>query len=222
MKNENRGMSKRTVAILLALVLLIGCAVGGTLAWLTDKTQEVTNTFTTSDISIELTESKDLNLKMIPGWTIAKDPKVTVEAGSEACWLFVKIEKSDSYSTYLENYSVRSGWKQGSGKGTDEGGDGVPTNVYYRSITSQTTTDTSFYVLAGEGTGANANGYVTVKDSVTKEQMNDLNKTGATQPTLTFTAYACQYYSTNNTPFTAVAAWEKANSTASSTASSTT
>ncbi len=221
MKNENRGMSKRTVAILLALVLLIGCAVGGTLAWLTDKTQEVTNTFTTSDISIELTESENLDLKMIPGWTIAKDPKVTVKAGSEACWLFVKIDKSTSYGTYLNDYEVRSGWTQGTGKGTDEGGDGIPTNVYYRYIDSQTTADTDFYVLAA-GTGANANGYVTVKSTVTKANMTALNAEGATQPTLTFTAYACQYYSTNNTPFTAVAAWEKANSTANSTASSTT
>ncbi len=212
MKNENRGMSKRTVAILLALVLLIGCAVGGTLAWLTDKTQEVKNTFTTSDISIELKETTGTEYKMIPGWTIAKDPKVTVKAGSEACWLFVKIDKSDSYDTYLDNYSVRSDWTQGSGKGTDEGGDGIPTNVYYRSITSQTTTDTSFYVLAA-GEGANANGYVTVKDTVTKAQMNDLNKTGATQPTLTFTAYACQYYKTNGTAFSAYEAWTNANPT---------
>ncbi len=211
MKNENRGMSRRTVAILLALVLLIGCAVGGTLAWLTDKTKEVKNTFTTSDISIELKETTGTEYKMIPGWTIAKDPKVTVKAGSEACWLFVKIEKSDSYGTYLEDYIVHEGWTQGKGT-VAEGGDGIPENVYYRSITSQTTADTSFYVLAA-GAGDNANGYVTVKDAVTKEQMNDLNKTGAAAPTLTFTAYAVQYQQNATTAFTAAEAWEKANPT---------
>ena len=31
---------------------------------------------------------------MIPGKTLAKDPMVTVEAGSEACYLFVKVEET--------------------------------------------------------------------------------------------------------------------------------
>ncbi len=205
MKNdEKRGVSKRTVAILLALVLVIGCAVGGTLAWLTAQTSEVKNTFTPSDISITLTEDNPTNntAKMIPGWTIAKDPKVTVKAGSEACWLFVQIDKSDNYDTYLNEYTVSDGWTQG--KGTD----GVPTNVYYRSITAQTTADTSFNILAGKD--GYSNGYVTVKENVTKDNMNALTVEGATQPTLTFTAYACQYYKDNTTPFGVGAAWKNA------------
>ena len=52
-----------------------------------------------------------------------------------------------------------------------------------------------------------ANDQVTVRDTVTKAMLNGL--TEATQPTLTFTAYACQYNSSNNTPFTAEAAWAK-------------
>ena len=45
MKNR-RNVSNKTVAILLALVLAIGCAVGGTLAWLISQTNPVVNTFT--------------------------------------------------------------------------------------------------------------------------------------------------------------------------------
>ena len=41
-------MKKKTLALLLALVLLAGGVIGGTLAWLTDKTDPVKNTFTTA------------------------------------------------------------------------------------------------------------------------------------------------------------------------------
>ena len=57
-------------------------------------TDPVVNTFTYGDINITLTETKPANqqAKIIPGVDIEKDPKVTVKAGSEACWLFVKVE----------------------------------------------------------------------------------------------------------------------------------
>ena len=109
-------MRKNRVLILaLALVLLFGVSVGGTLAWLLDDTDPVVNTFTDSDINITLEETdtnkdddRDPNTnqyQMIPGWTIDKDPEVTVVDGSEDCWLFVKITEStspdlDDYITY--------------------------------------------------------------------------------------------------------------------------
>ena len=51
-----RELSGKLVVAMLAVTLLIGCAIGGTVAWLTDKTTAVTNTFTYGDINIELTE----------------------------------------------------------------------------------------------------------------------------------------------------------------------
>ena len=39
-------MKKKTVALLLSLVLVFGVVAGGTLAWLTQKTDSVVNTFT--------------------------------------------------------------------------------------------------------------------------------------------------------------------------------
>ena len=94
MKNR-RNVSNKTVAILLALVLAIGCAVGGTLAWLISETGPVVNTFTYGDINIGLTETTGRDYTITPGVDIKKDPKVTVEANSEACWLFVKVEKEN-------------------------------------------------------------------------------------------------------------------------------
>lgn len=87
---------KKRVWILVAAVLLISaCAVGGSLAWLTDS-KEVTNTFTTGDINITLTEPnyKEDEAKIYPGAEIKKDPTVTVKADSEDCWVLVCVENN--------------------------------------------------------------------------------------------------------------------------------
>ena len=70
-------MKKKTVALLMSLVLIFGVAVGGTIAWLMDTTKEVVNTFTVGKVDIDLTETgstlnteKDVyekSYKMIPG-----------------------------------------------------------------------------------------------------------------------------------------------------------
>ncbi len=198
MKNdEKRGVSKRTVAILLALVLVIGCAVGGTLAWLTAQTSEVKNTFAPSDIKVDLKESKDLDLKMVPGWTIKKDPQAAVFAGSEKAYLFVKLEKSSDFDDFM-TYSIAEGW-------TKLALTGVTYDVYYRVVDGTTNKfDTYYSVLA--------NDQVKVKGSVTKDQMNALLKADGTIdetkcPTLTVTAYASQYMKNNTERFSENEAW---------------
>ena len=178
-------MKKKSLALLLAIALVVVGAVAGTVAWLTDQTPSVTNTFTTSDINIELKETKN-NFQMIPGWNIEKDPKVTVKAGSEACYLFVKLEKSTNFDTFM-TYEMADGWEP------LPGNDGV----FYREVAAATA-DTTFEVLKGN--------QVTVKDEVTKAQMNAL--TADTYPTLTVTAYASQLYKNNTEKFTAAAAWD--------------
>ena len=178
-------MKKKSLALLLAIAIVVVGVVAGTVAWLTDKTPSVTNTFTTSDINIELKETKN-NFQMIPGWNIEKDPKVTVKTGSEACYLFVKLEKSTNFDTFM-TYEMAEGWEA------------LPEapGVYYRKVAAATA-DTTFEVLKGN--------QVTVKDEVTKAQMNDL--TADTYPTLTVTAYASQLYKNNTEKFNAAAAWD--------------
>ena len=182
-------MKKKSLALVLALAMIVVCVVGGTLAWLIATTPEVKNTFTTSNVDITLTETTT-NYQMIPGYTIAKDPKVTVLAGSEKCYLFVKVAESDNFDTFM-TYEMAAGWTQGDGTN-------IPSNVYYR-VVETSTADQPFYVLAGN--------QVTVKDTVTKADMNALKADDAIQPTLTFTAYACQYNNSNGTNFSAIEAW---------------
>ena len=104
-------MKKKGLAMLLALVLLAVCAVSGTLAWLTAKSDTVTNTFTTSDITVKLEESTGTSYKMIPGYTITKNPKAWVVKGSEECFLFVKLEKSANFDDFM-TYVMADGWTQ--------------------------------------------------------------------------------------------------------------
>ncbi|MBR6668131.1 MAG: SipW-dependent-type signal peptide-containing protein, partial [Clostridia bacterium] len=59
--------TKKILVLALAAVLLVAVSVGGTVAFLQDRTQEIVNTFTTSNIDITLEESKNLDLKMVPG-----------------------------------------------------------------------------------------------------------------------------------------------------------
>ncbi len=177
-------MKKKSLALLLAVVLVVGVAAGTTLAWLIDSTGSVVNTFTTSDVDIDLTETENLDLQMVPGKTITKDPKVTVTANSEKCYVFVKIEKSANYDTYLNDYTLADGWM------TDAS---LPANVVYR-VVDKNTANQDFYILKDN--------QVTVKTTVTKADMQAAN---ANKPTLTFTAYAVQHDHLN--PATVANAW---------------
>ena len=178
-------MKKKSLALLLAIAIVVVGVVAGTVAWLTDRTAAVKNTFTTSDITIELTETTGESYKMIPGWNIGKDPKVTVKQGSEACYLFVKLQKSANFDTFM-TYEMADGWE------ALPGNDGV----YYREVAAANA-DTTFEVLQGN--------QVSVKDTVTKAQMNGL--TEDTYPTLTVTAYASQLNKNATTEFGPAAAW---------------
>lgn len=176
-------MKKKTLALVLALTLLVAGVVGGTLAWLTDQTAEVKNTFTVGDINIGLTETTT-DYKMVPGNTIAKDPTVTVKANSEACWLFVQVTESTDLKDFI-TYAIAEGWT------ALPGVDGV----YYREVPASVA-DQTFSVLKGDA--------VTVKSDVTKEM---LTAKDFANPTLTFKAYAVQ----KDNVASASDAWAKVN-----------
>lgn len=179
-------MKKKGLALVLALTLLVVSAVAGTLAWLTAKSDTVVNTFTTSGIDVELTETNE-EYKMIPGYSIHKDPKATVLAGSEECYLFVKLDKSTNFDTYLE-YVIADGWTKL---------DGVTDMIYYRVVDGTTNQiGTAYSVLA--------NDQVTVKGTVTKDMMTAAQ---TTKPTLTITAYASQLHKNATETFSASEAW---------------
>ena len=198
-RRARKSLSRKALVVLSLMMVLAVAAVGGTIAWLTDTTETVTNTFTTSDIDITLTEtgvtSSDgamvNSYKMVPGYTITKDPTVHVLANSEKCYLFVKVEKSTNFNSFL-SYTMADGWTE------------LPevAGVYYRTVESKTTNQ-DFAVIKDNT--------VTVLSTVTKEAMNKL--TTDSYPTLKVTAYATQYMKNNTESFTAADAWTNAQPT---------
>lgn len=173
------GLTIKTLAIICAVALVLSTAVSGTYAWLLTKTEPVVNTFTFGAIDIELTESdsgdgdNDPNTntyELMPGGSVTKDPKVTVIKGSEACWLYVKLDESENFDQFL-TYEVAEGWSIVEGQ----------TNVFARSI-ERIDEDKSFEILKDNE--------VKVKGDVTAQMINEL--VADTYPTLELTAYAVQ------------------------------
>ena len=217
-----RHFHKKSLTLVLALalscVLLVCGVVGGTLAWLTDTSDEVTNVFTTSDIEVHLEETTSV-YKMIPGFTIDKNPKAWVTENSEDCYLFVKIVESENkkFDDYM-TYEIADGWQQLAGV------DGV----YYRIC------DAADEKGEQKAYGILKDDKVTVLTTVTKDMMNDIDGVvdvednsetsdvderqnaidaeEALRPTLTFTAYASQYWKQSGTAFTPQEAWGNVNS----------
>lgn len=193
-KRKQHGVSQKAFIVLLAVVLTVGCAIGGTVAWLVANSDPVVNTFTYGDINIGLTETKEGPFKIVPGCNIEKDPVVTVDANSEDCFLFVKIDKTDWPDTLTETvdsksvckvrYTLADGWTE------------LEDGVYYRTVSNSNAAQT-FPVLA--------NNQVIVSENLTKDEVN----AAAANPSLTFTAYAVQAHKNATETFTAAEAWAK-------------
>ena len=187
-KHCRRGLGGKAVTAMLALTLVLAAywAVGGTAAWLAAKSDPIASTFTFGDINITLKDEdpQEGQIKIIPGVDIPKDLKVTVQADSVDCWLFVKVEKTGTFVPDKVTYAIADGWTKGDGSP-------IPEDVYYREVNGATT-DSVFSVLKDDK--------ITVSNALTKEEIQNI-----TDPTLTFTAYAVQKEGIN----TAADAWEK-------------
>lgn len=170
-------MNKKLITA--ASIALAACvAIGGTIAYLTAQTAPIENTFTVVEVDISLDETEK-EYKMVPGTTLDKDPKVTVDAGSEDRWVFVKVDETEGFDTYIE-YGMADGWE------ALEDNEGV----YYRFVNAADV-DQTFSVLAGNR--------VTVKDTVTSD---DMESAATNSPKLTFMAYAIQAQKNNESSFT--------------------
>lgn len=178
----SKNTRNRILLTALAALLLVTLTIGGTMAWLVDKTTEVKNTFTTSNVDITLTEEAgktEYKFKMVPNATITKDPKVTVIKGSETCWLFVKIDESSNLDSYIK-YDVITVKNDTDNKYSYHWNE-LKDGVYYMEVAASDT-NTSFQVLM--------NDQVTVNSGLTNADMDKAE--GTQNPTLTFTAYAIQ------------------------------
>lgn len=182
MRNKtNRTVSIKIAALIAAIVLVIGCTAGGTVAWLVSKPAVITNVFTVGNINATLTETaktETTEFKIVPGVDITKDPVATVKANSEECYLFVQLTEANwpsftekGSSTRKVKYEIADGWTE---LESEHG-------VYYREVTKKDT-DQPFDVLKGNK--------VTVSSTLTKENADAIQKAEA--PKLTVAVYAVQ------------------------------
>lgn len=195
-----RKQRNRRIALTLCLMFVVAFAsIGGTIAWLTAQSGEVTNTFTVGDINIELKEhdyvpeSKTLNseevdqnvdYKLVPGDTLPKDPFVRVRAESEDCYLFVEVVEVNGVDTYI-NYTLDSTkWKK------VENVTPKHTNgVVYKYINA-TTENKVLFDDEDQTISILTSNQVTVDANVTKAQLDAIDS--ANLPKITFYAYAVQ------------------------------
>ena len=179
-------MKKRTLALILALVLVFGAAVGGTIAYLTDTTGPITNTFTVGDIGdLTLTENTGDSYTIIPGANISKDPVVAYASDTNndvAVYVFVKVAAPDwtvaaDNKTYTKStnsadpalsFTIDSNWTYLTKDGSDY--------IYYAAVNAAT--DFSASVISGNS--------ITVSAGIVDGEIESL--TGS----LTFAAYAIQ------------------------------
>lgn len=176
--HRRRGSALKVALMSFMACIMIFSVIGGTLSWLMTSTDPIVNVFTYGDIRITLTETKGEELsdgryfKMTPGKVIEKDPKISVLADSEDCWLFVKIDESSdkALSDYIE-YAIADGWtalQEAPG-------------VYFRTVDNSSEAQ-NFPVLKDDK--------VSVKGSVTLEMLQVLDSSN--YPKMTFTGYAVQ------------------------------
>ena len=168
---------KKSIALVMMAVLLVAASVMGTLAYLTSK-DSVTNTFTVGKVKITLDEAKvneygvadegadrvrENKYKLIPGHAYTKDPTVHFAAGSEASWLFVRVENGIAdieADTKIAAQITTNGWTAL---------DGV-TGVYYMKVDANAgTTAVDYAVFASFKLtdDANVENYATANVTVT-------------------------------------------------------
>lgn len=161
-------MKKSNILLMILSAILLIFGIGVTVALLSSSSNMVKNTFTVGHVDITLTETTGEEYKIIPGATVSKDPTITVTKDSEACWLFVNIEKEGAFDTFC-TYEIGDGWTALAGH----------SGVYYRKV-EHTTKNIAFPVLK--------NNRILIHGTVTEELLNTITE----NPKLKFTAYAAQ------------------------------
>lgn len=200
--------TKKILALALAAVLLVGVSIGGTMAYMTAKTEKVENTFTTTSIAIELWESDlvenngeytlnegekvaaNTDYLLLPGLTMPKDPYVEVTQGEVFVFVELVASTTPSADKYID-WAVDTAkvWSELQGAdGTGVVGPHGGTMYCYgvgHTPKAVTSADGKLYILKDNE--------ITIPETITTDDIAALTVNGTFQsPSLTFYAYAVQ------------------------------
>lgn len=181
-------MKKKKYLILSALLCAVVAAgaVVPTLAWLSSRSQEVTNVFVGQGITVSLDEAKVENNEIAPGnervfansytyvagSVLPKDPTPTVKANSADAYVFVVVENANSD---VFGVDIQPGWTK-----IAESTDNSKTVYVYKEVVEQDkTADTKLDSVFTK---------VTVSSELTSEKLASLDA----EEFIKATAYAIQ------------------------------
>ena len=140
---------KKILALVACLSLVASLAIGGSIAYLTDRDSEA-NVFTIGNVEIDLTESFGQGATLIPGVNIEKKPVIT-NTGDNDAWVWMEF----AIPSALDNYV------QGTEQGSNE-------NVIHWNPLGATAEG---YVTEERVTKAIADGHL--PEGITAQEIND-------------------------------------------------
>lgn len=132
MGNTKKKMMTAAIAGSLAAAMVVG---GGTFAYLSQQTDQVTNKFKPNHALVEISES-DNQYEIIPGTEQTKDPSLKADVTLDSYLYAIVTDETQG----LVSYTVADGWTE-----IPELADGTK-KVYYRKVTAAET-GTSFPIL---------------------------------------------------------------------------
>lgn len=188
--------AKRFVTAGAASALAAALIIGGSFAYLNQKTEDVINNFNPNKVMVELTETTGDTYDILPGVTNDKDPKVSVDA-TTPCYVYVTVVDS---APGLLTYEIADGWTEITVPGVTKSGSTSSTKVYYKEIDGYyDRTEGKWYTDDTKAEEINTKDMSVLKDdkvsydaSLENEDMLKTNGKLKTSQKLKFTAYAVQ------------------------------
>lgn len=196
---------KKTLTLILALVLIASLAVGGTLAYFTWQSDEHVNTFQVSgtgvdvvdpdptdpEIDIEDKWDEEEEHPLDPGAVYAKNPEVTLGAESVDAWIIFKVEEVNNYTESGDKavlWNVRDEWTEIQPEGAD-----ATDKVYYYAMSAASVAGDNAILFKDADGGIDTDGEVQVNPALSEDDITYLLG-GKTENTveLKITAYAIQ------------------------------
>ena len=121
MGNTKKKMMTAAIAGSLAAAMVVG---GGTFAYLSQQTDQVTNKFKPNHALVEINETEN-DYEIIPGTEQTKDPSLTPDVTLDSYLYAIVTDETQG----LVSYTVADGWKK-----LDDLSDETK-SVYYRKVT---------------------------------------------------------------------------------------
>ncbi len=106
---------KKILLTALSVVLVAALAIGGTLAYLTDRDAK-TNVFTVGNVDITLNDDFAQGSQLVPGVAVEKDVTVT-NTGKNDAWVWVEIVVPTELKDAIALKGVSSDWKESKDSG---------------------------------------------------------------------------------------------------------